>query len=472
MARTLPPALIRTFTRVVLIVLILVFSGGVYMFLSATAGEVEKVDEDRALARVPVFEATKVEIQRQWTGQGVAEAMDNADVPARVSATIDVIEPCVLVGTRVDKGQLLFKLDPSDYERQVAQQKNTVTSIEAEIQLLNVERDRLAERLELAKEEAELAEDEFERVSKLFTSNAAGQQDKDRTRRQSLAAAQTVVQIREQLEKIPGRQAQLQARRDAQEAQLKLSQLNLERTQVTSPIDGVIAAVDVEVGENVTPGMRLTRVVNLQSIEVGLNLPSAARQSVAVGNQVTLTSVSDMARKWHGVIQRVSPDDDETNRTMKVFVLVDQSEAIQQYISGDASAKLRAQIMTPGTFLAGIVTSSIREARFVVPARAIRAGKVHVITDGMIETRNVKPIYNIEQSIDSLGLPDRQWVVLEDEGLKPGQMIAVNMSTTVLDGEQVDAVLPDGSMRPARPAKADKPSESDAAVEVNSGASS
>lgn len=451
MATVFSPALIRTLMRVVLIVLVFVFSLGVFLFLQATAGEVEKADEDRSRVRVPVFVATKVDVQRQWSGQGLAEALDTADIPARVTATIDAIEPCVLVGERIEQGQLLFKLDPSDYERQVVQQQNTLASIAAEIDLLDVEQQGLADRLKLAEEDAALAKDEADRVSQLFSRGAAGQQDMDLTRRQAIAAAQTVIQLRENLEKIPARRAQLEARRDAQEAQLKLSQLNLERTAIASPIPGVIAEVDVEVGENVTPGMRLARVVNLEQIEVTINLPSAARQSVSIGNAMKLTSVSDMNRTWEGQVQRIAPTDSQTSRSMKVYVMVNQSKQIQRYFEGDKSASLK--ILTPGTFLAGTVTSATREQRFVVPARAIRAGKIHVIADGLIETRKVEPLYNVESSYSEIGLPDEQWVVIGDEGLVPGQLVTVNMSTTILDGESVDAVLPDGTLLEAVPQK-------------------
>lgn len=447
MAKVLSPALIRTLTRVVLIVVILAASVGVFVFLQATAGEVEKAGEARAVVRVPVFEAKKVEIQRQWSGQGVAEALDTADIPARVTATIDVIDPCVLVGERVEQGQLLFELDPSDFQSQVAQQTQTLASIAAELRLLEVEEASLTDRLEVAEEDAALAKDEAERVSQLFRQNAAGQQDMDRARRQSLATAQTVIQIRENLEKIPARRAQLQARRDAQQAQLKLTQLNLERTKIVSPISGVIAEVDVEVGENVTVGMRLARVVSLKQIEVVINLPSAARQSVSIGNPVQLTSVSDMMRTWQGQVQRIAPVDSQTSRSMKVYVMVNQADAIQRYLDGDTA--VTSGILSPGTFLTGIVTSAAVEQRFVVPARAIRAGKVHVIADGLIETRELKPLYNVEMSLPAIGLPDEQWVVVDDEGLSPGQLITVNMSTTILDGEQVDAVLPDGTLREA-----------------------
>ena len=461
--RSIPPAVIRLCTRIVLIVVILVISGSIYAYLAATAGEIAASQNTAEPMKVPVFEVRKLPVQRQWLGQGVADAVNTADVPARINATIVKIPNNIQAGETVAKDQLLVELDASDFERQVAQQRNTLASIAAERSLLDVEQQRLKDRLTLAEEDAELAETEAVRVAELFKNGAAGQQDKDRSRRTAIVADQTVVQLREALEKIPARIAQLEARRDAQEASLRLSELNLERTQVASPIAGVLQTVDVEVGENVTAGMRLTRVVNLDNIEVALKLPSGARSTVMIGDPVTLQSVSNQGRTWQGVVGRIAPEDDPRSRTLTVYVNVEQAGVTMNHR------------LAPGTFLTGTVTNSQTEQRFAVPARAIRAERLHVINDGLIETRDVQALYNIETPLPTTGLDDQQWVVLDDDGLTDGDLVMVNMSTSVLDGQRVNPVLPNGESLalPTPPTAAspiDTPKHSDKTSESGGGA--
>ena len=68
------------------------------------------------------------------------------------------------------------------------------------------------------------------------------------------------------------------------------AQVNLERTVIRSPIDGVISRRRVQVGERVQPGMRLMVVVPLNEVYVDANYKEVQLANVKPGQSVTLHS--------------------------------------------------------------------------------------------------------------------------------------------------------------------------------------
>ena len=175
--RSTTSVVIALTTRVVVILLILAMGVGGFVVLWATSGEVAVSDDQAEAPTVPVFKLQRVNVREQWLGQGVAEALDSADLPARVSSTVAWIADDALPGARVKAGDPLIRLDDSDYQRRVSEQKNTLAAADAELEQLKVEAARLKDRLKLAEEEAKLANDETDRVRDLFSKRAANQQD-------------------------------------------------------------------------------------------------------------------------------------------------------------------------------------------------------------------------------------------------------------------------------------------------------
>jgi hypothetical protein len=64
--------------------------------------------------------------------------------------------------------------------------------------------------------------------------------------------------------------------------------------------------------------------------------------------------------------------------------------------------------------------------------------------DGVVRSVPVTVDYVIEAEPEAFALPDDQWAVLDPQGLalEPGQLVMVNATRSVLDGERVEPVLP------------------------------
>jgi multidrug efflux system membrane fusion protein len=154
-----------------------------------------------------------------WTEfTGRLESVENVDVRPRVSGYVESAH--VNEGSRIEKGALLFQIDPRPFQ--------------AEVNRLKAEQDR-------AKAQLELARSNHDRAKRLFEQNATS---------------------KEQFDSIATGVATAAANLAAVDAALDAARLDLEFTRVVSPIDGRVSRVLITPGNLVDSSSRLTTVVS------------------------------------------------------------------------------------------------------------------------------------------------------------------------------------------------------------------
>jgi len=180
---------------------------------------------------VNVVRAIEKEVQEWDEFTGRMEAVESVETRPRVSGYITEIK--FKAGAEVKKGDLLFVIDPRPYQADL---------------------DRAAAQWEQAQAQSKLADIELNRAKELRASKVLAPQEFD----QKAAAAQ---------------QASAAAR--AAEAAKNAAGLNLEFTQIRSPIDGRVSDARVTAGNLVQPGAGpesvLTTVVSIDPIYVKID---------------------------------------------------------------------------------------------------------------------------------------------------------------------------------------------------------
>ena len=150
--------------RFVLCVMLLGAAGAIYGMLYRTRPQPARSDVANQARRVLVMEAHAVDVRRQWDGFGTARAMDSADVPARVTATVISIPPTVQDGAAVEAGDLLVQLDESDFAREVELSTQRMADVSAQLERLDIEVKSWETRTKLAADRVRLAQAEYDRV--------------------------------------------------------------------------------------------------------------------------------------------------------------------------------------------------------------------------------------------------------------------------------------------------------------------
>ncbi len=428
--------LVSVITQSVVSVVALGVAVGIFSLLRSSRPEPARIDDPPQPRRVEVMRAVAVPVRRQWQGFGTARAFDEVDIPAEITAVVVEIPPQIVEGAPIEKGAVVARLDDTDFLIQQNIASRRIDEYDARLAQLKLEGESWTKRVAIAAEEVQLAEDDYARVKQAMEREAARVREVDQSRQRLLAAVRIEVGAREQLDRIGPRRSQLEAMKSLQGSQLRLASKNVERCTIRSPLRGFIAAVDIERGESVAPGMRVARVVNLDRMEVPLRLPSSARAGVAIGDEVVLAAHNAASDPWLGDVRHIGPVDDQNTRTMTVYVQIDQ----------DPNDPRR---LAPGRFVQGTVLSRHAEMRFIVPRRSLLGGRVLLVRDGTVRSRAVNVDFHVQGDFEQLGVTAEQWAVLAGS-LDNGSAVIVNASRSLSDGLRVEPVSMRGDLPYAR----------------------
>jgi HlyD family secretion protein len=419
------------------VVVVLVLLGVGWVMFSTLAGlrqNPESVVEAAAPLPVVTVLVQPIEVPRIWQGFGTVRPMDEADVSAQVTARVIERPEAIEAGNAVRAGAVLARLEAIDFELRAEASRQVIAGIDAEIDALLVDRERLGDQLRLAREQADIAEREYQRFVDAQAGGIANQIELDARLTSLRRAEREVTTVRQSLEQLPSREASLAARRAGEEANLRVALENLSRATITSPIAGVLQEVFVEVGELLPIGAPVARIVSLDRVEVPVRLPVSALGSIGVGDAVRLTPDGPDERSWTGRVSRISPEADERSRTVAVFVEVNQPGASS------------SDLLRPGRFVSARVTTRRATERVLVPRRAVLDDTVFVAADidgqdaegdsnPLVERVQVKVLYNATGSYPSLDPNEEQWAVLESgEALVGRRVITTNLDRLQIGG--------------------------------------
>ena len=198
----------------------------------------------QAKAPLPVATATysrEASYQRSANFVGVVRAGSDSAVGFEVAGTVRAMP--ARVGTRVAAGDVLASLDTDRREAQQRAVQAELRRLEADLELARLRRERLAD---------------------LRADGLAAQQSYDEARL--------------------GEQALLAAR-EATRANLDGARLELEKSQLLAPFDGVVAARLVQEGAVVNAGTPVLRLVAASGYEAHIGVPVERASQLEVGSE-------------------------------------------------------------------------------------------------------------------------------------------------------------------------------------------
>ena len=102
----------------------------------------------------------------------------------------------------------------------------------------------------------------------------------------------------------------------AKQAQ-NLAQLQLNRTKVKSPVDGVVLTRGIEVGDLAVAGGTVMRVGQLDTLDLVVYLPEDEYGAVNIGDSVYITVDSFPGETFEGTILRISDEAEFTPKNVQ-----------------------------------------------------------------------------------------------------------------------------------------------------------
>jgi HlyD family secretion protein len=207
----------------------------------------------------------KGDLVQQVTANGQISPVKNVTVGTQVSGIIQ--ELYVDFNSRVTNGQVIARIDPSTYEQNLEQ---------AEAELAN------------SKAALEFAQLSHKRAKDLAAAKLAPESDFDKAV-VDLHQAEAVVRMRE--------------------AAVKRAKVDLERTTIFAPIDGMVITRAVDIGQTVAASFNTPTLFNiandLAKMQIDAMVSEADVGGVEEGQSVTFTVDAFPQRKFGGTVKQV-----------------------------------------------------------------------------------------------------------------------------------------------------------------------
>lgn len=312
----------RTWTRTV---------AGMVAGLAVTAGVLSaRHDADAPIVTSEVV--TRGPIVQSIVATGTVEAVTTVAVGTQVSGTIQSLGADF--NAIVKKGQVLARLDPSLYRSAIEQGRAN---------LLRAEADR--DRLEVARADA---------VTKA-------------ARARALSERQLIAATERDAAEVGVRLAEAQVRAAAAEvtqaqAALRQADVNLAKTVIASPIDGIVIARNVDVGQTVAASLSAPTLfvlaARLDEMQVKANVDESDLGAIRDGQPVTFTVDAHPREQFSGVVQQI-----------RLNPVVEQNVVTYAAIISAPNPELK---LKPGLTASVTIEVARRESVLRVPAAALR----------------------------------------------------------------------------------------------------
>ena len=353
------------------------------LFFLVIAGCTDKKQAATQAPEITVVEVIQkdVPLNREFVG----EIHGNKDIPIRARVDGVLLGIHFEEGYLVNKGQLLYSIDPQQQESRVNAQKSRVA--EAEIQLAK-------------------AKSDLERYKPLAEQNAVSKSDLDAKQAQYDAAVSSL---------------------DAAKANLKSTEIEYGYTKIYSPITGLIGKTQAKVGDyvgrdpnpvilNIVSEIDMVRVnffltetdylqifrrfLDRELADVSVN----AKEQVNENERTIQLILSDGSVYDHkGSVDFIDRSVDPSTGTLLVECLFPNPE----------------MILRPGLYTKVNVQMETKKDAILIPQRCVMELQgqysVYVVNnDNVVETRQIMPGQKINDYI------------LVDEGLKSGEKIVID----------------------------------------------
>lgn len=248
-----------------------------------------------------------------WLTSGQFVSTDNAYVQQdKTSVSADVGGRIVQVAVRenqhVNKGDLLFRIDPVPYRIAVEQARAALANAQVDVKTLQTSYQGKGADIEGARVAIQQAQETFDRQAALmkqgFTTRAsyqaaehALQQAKVQLQNAEASAAEAKAKIATG-SAVPGVNPQIAAAR----AQLDQAQLNLQRTEVHAPVSGTISQSDrLQVGQMMVSGLPAVSIVISDRAWVEANFKETQLNKMRVGQpaEIKIDAYGGLKLKGH-----------------------------------------------------------------------------------------------------------------------------------------------------------------------------
>ncbi len=384
---------------------------------------------------------------REVSGTGTVEASRERNLSFKSSGI--VAEILVTEGQAVEAGTLLAKLETASLQRELASNQTSLQSARADLQRILAQQqiDQLDLRSSIASAEDSLAnaqqslsdaQDELAVTEQLFASGAASRnelqaaQDAFATMQRRANQAEIALQSTRTREAsfnqlAAAQQASAEANIASLETSIANLQERLDEAELLAPFAGVVAAINFDLGDTVSPADTV-RLVDTSRLTVKARFDENRALELSPAQSARIIPDADTTRELEAVVTRVNPVALREGSAAQLGADIDFGESAQQDIAQG--------LIKPGYTVTARVTVNSLDDVLLIPLEAIT------------ETNEGSWVYRVSELEPGGGTAERTDINILDRNatvaaaesseLSAGDLIALINIDEIADGEAVE----------------------------------
>ncbi len=246
-------------------------------------------------------------LQAAVSSSGTVNPVRQVSVGSQVSGQIT--EMLVDFNSEVKSGQLIARIDPQSFEYKVHQASADLEAARAAV--LNAQANVAAVMASVSKArlDADNAQRDLSRKQDLLTQAFISQAEFENARNLAGTLGEVVKVAQAQLEVAKAQVASAQAVVRQREASLAQARVDLEHTQIRSPVDGIVIKRSVDVGQTVAASLQAPELFiiarNLNDMQVEASIDEADVARVRPGQRVSFTLDAMPGRTIEGQVGQI-----------------------------------------------------------------------------------------------------------------------------------------------------------------------
>ncbi len=348
--------------------------------------DAEKASEPEAAIAVKTAIVKKAQLAMHVESQGIVAPRTRTRIISEVSGLVLDVADAFVVGGTFKSGDMLLKLDPTDYEVALQRAKAKVISFKALMELEN------ARSVQAEKEWG-------------MTGRPTSEAPLLALRRPYLLEAEANL---------------LQAKAEVRQAEIKLS-----KTIIRASYAGMVSQKLADIGQFVTMGTAIGETFAIDFVEIRLPLSEKdltmmdglSSQAELRQKQITLTGTVDgIVTSWLATLARSEGVVDELNRSQYIVARVADPYGLS---GSERNVPLRV-----GTFVKASIQGKVLKDVFKVPRSALLEGS----RIGLVDDQALLKIIPVEVA----STDDNHYYI--SEGLQDGHQIVTSALGTPIEG--------------------------------------
>ena len=337
--------------------------------------------------------------------RGTVRARTRSRLASEVAGRVVEVAEAFSDGGFFRKGDLLVRIDASDYELAVRRLEAQLGQATAALAALEVEVTSTDRQITLAAERHELHKKHLARMGKLTTGGISSDSALESIQRDEIAARDRLVELRSKRDVLVARRAGLDRAVALAKVDLEKARLDQTRTRILAPYDGRVLERTIDLGQFVSRGSELARIYAVDVALVRLPLTDRQRGQVELPIRyrgedqsarqphvtLTVTQGSQLFR-WPGKIVRTDGAVDAASRQLFAIAQIEDPYGHHE----DDRPPLRI-----GTYVTARIDGRKLRGVYVVPRAVLQSGEELLMMDGPDRVRR-QPVEIVWRSTDSV----------------------------------------------------------------------